>query len=316
VRNDGDLSVVTVVFERERSMLALQARSLDRYGTDVQRVFVVDNTKAGLSRTEADQVRGSFGGLADRVVVVASDDLAAVPPTDGWRRQQVLKLAASRMVETSHYLVLDAKSHLVRPLTAGSVVAPDGRARVNRMPFRQHALREALERSLRFYGLPVETYLDGYSATVPPFVLETEAVESMLTELVARSESPFPSAFLAADLTEFFAYTAFRLARGEALDDVYDFHQVPNPVIWARFAADDGVQRAVAAATAGPAPFFAIHRTAIARLSNTAVGLIAHLWAGCELFPDTHQAARWLRRERRNQRGWSLRAALHRGRGL
>jgi hypothetical protein len=309
---DLTLTLVTVVFERELEMLGLQARSVGLHGSasTLGRILVIDNTQAGMARVDRERLMTNYGPATSRVQILRSHDVATIPQTDGWRSQQVLKLAISARIDTPYYLILDAKTHLLTPLDVGDVLAPDGRARVNKMRFSEHALRPSLERALRWYGLPVDPYLNRFSATVPPFVMTTATATALVDNMVARTGQPFPEAFLNADLTEFFAYTAFSLSQGADLNELFDFHQVINPAVWARFANDAGIDLAVDAAAQDGSPFFSVHRDAYGLLSSYAQVRIAQLWFRAGLFSTEADARRWLARQGRRQRNTERQARL------
>src|SRR4051812_31598551 len=93
------LALVTVVFEAEYDLLALQARSLDAFldeGT-VERIIVIDNSRSGMSTSRRHSLLRAYGRHARLVDIVRNTEVAVVPPTIGWKSQQVLKL---RIAET------------------------------------------------------------------------------------------------------------------------------------------------------------------------------------------------------------------------
>jgi hypothetical protein len=67
-----------------------------------------------------------------RVVIHSDDEVfgTLVVKTGHWFRQQILKLAAHRVVESDFYLVLDADCFFVRPTSVDDLV-PGGRGRVS-----------------------------------------------------------------------------------------------------------------------------------------------------------------------------------------
>jgi len=64
-----------------------------------------------------------------RVVLHSDESVFASMNVRPWLRQQVLKLAANRVVDSDFYLVLDADCFFVRPTTASDLVT-EGRGRV------------------------------------------------------------------------------------------------------------------------------------------------------------------------------------------
>lgn len=82
---------------------------------------------------DADVVRAEVARLAPeriRVVIHTDDEVSSALKMRHWCRQQVLKLAAHKIVASDFYLVLDADCFFVRPTTEHDLVQ-DGRGRVS-----------------------------------------------------------------------------------------------------------------------------------------------------------------------------------------
>jgi hypothetical protein len=290
---------VTVTYDGEFELQLLQARSMQLYCPEalVHEVLVIDNSHPeGLDGDREARLRAAYGTLWNSVRWLPGSTVAKVPKTDGWRRQQVLKLAIGDRVETERYVVLDAKNHLVFPLKRSFLEAPDGRVRVNTLSFRQHPLRDSLERALHYFDLDVEPNLDRFTATTPPFVMQTGVVRGLLAEVARRGDGGFATSFLREGLTEFFAYTGYVLHRdpGGSLDDSFDSHQVLCPIVWDRYADDEGVTLAVEASRRIGGPFFGVHSRAMARLSEAARLLLGEFWCERALFPTRTAGADWI----------------------
>ena len=136
-------------------MLLLQARSMRLYcpADLAQAIIIIDNSDAGmLAKRRSKALLAEYGALSDRVRFVRARDIASVPPTDGWYKQQVLKLMVSSLVESERYVIFYAKSHFVFHLKREFLEAPDGRACVNVYSYEEHPLRPFLERTLAFMG--------------------------------------------------------------------------------------------------------------------------------------------------------------------
>ncbi|NTW39220.1 MAG: hypothetical protein HGA44_04910 [Cellulomonadaceae bacterium] len=288
------LAFVSVVFEAELWFQRLQARSMALYLSPdlVGEIVVIDNSVDGLDPGWVAALVKDYGPHAPLVRVLRPDDIVAIPAATGWRSQQVLKLCVAEQLSTRHYVVLDAKNHLVLPVDGDFFVAADGRPRVNTYGFADHPLRSSLERALTYVGLDPAGYVGRFTATVTPFVLDTAMVRSMIRAVEERAGRPFAAEFVAQGLTEFFLYTAWLLAQGSTIDELVDDHQVFCPTVWPRAANPDGVRAAIASVHDRRAPFFSVQRNALAALDRAGIELLAALWVERGLFASTEQVLR------------------------
>jgi hypothetical protein len=290
------LTFVSVVFEEEYRLLELQARSMGMFldPAAVAEIIVIDNSAGGMpGRVRADVVAG-YDGLADAVRVLRPRDITRVPGTIGWRAQQVLKLSVAHRVSTARYVVLDAKNHLIDAAGAALFVAPDGRPRVTAHGYERHALRPMIEHVLKYLGLDPTEHVERFTATITPFTFDTSLVAAMLRDIERRSGRPFAEEFVANDLTEFFLYTGWLIAGGRSLDDVYDIHQAPWPVVWPGSANRGGVEDAIARADERRSPGFAVHRKALAHLDGENAKTVARFWTDKHLFSSVGEAERFI----------------------
>jgi hypothetical protein len=314
------LSLVTVVFEEEVPLLQLQARSMARFLDPgaVDGIVVIDNSARGMPDRARAELLAGYGGLADAVRVLRPGDICRVPPTIGWRSQQVLKLSVAGRLATERFAVLDAKNHLIDTTDAGVFVAPDGRARATAHSYERHALRPMLEHVLTYLGLDPADHFGRFTGTITPFTFDTSLVVAMIRDLERRSGRSFADEFVANDLTEFFLYSGWLVAGGRSLEDVYDIQPTPWPAVWPASANCGGVEEAIDRAVERRSPGFAVHRKALARLDAGNAGRLAAFWAGRGLFPSVDEAERFIagfgRSYRRARVAKQLRELPHRAR--
>ncbi|ACQ79260.1 hypothetical protein Bcav_0999 [Beutenbergia cavernae DSM 12333] len=282
------ITYVTPVFEAEVELLALQARSLARHASSASlaEVLVLDNTARGLTSPTRDRLHEAYGPHAPAVRILRPREIAHIPGATGWRSQQVLKLAAAHLVRTPHYVTLDAKNHLVAPPDASFYVAPDGRARVPAYSFADHPLRPSLEHVLRYLELDPGRYVDHFTATTTPYVLETGLVRELMADLAERSGRTFAAEFLANDLTEYFLYAGWLIRRDGTVAAHVDASAAACPVVWPRTASSSGVADTVRRAREGDLPYFSVHRNAVPVLDGGAVAVLADYWAERGLVDD------------------------------
>jgi hypothetical protein len=278
-------SLVTVVFDAELSFLALQARSARLYANEqlIEAIFVINNARRPWSAHQTSVILDAYGPLQPLVTLLHHDELCDMPFTEGWRSQQVLKLAIASRIPTERYIVLDAKTHFVFPLTRPFLEAVDGRANVNVYSYVDHPLRGALEHVLKYLKLDPAPYLSEFTATVAPFTLYTNVVKIIISDLEKASNRSFAAEFVRSDLTEFFLYGGYLYRSGE-MHALYHFHQVFCPIIWEHTATPEGCEAAILTANTQQTPFFAVHRSAIVVADEKAAELIATFWASRQLF--------------------------------
>ena len=144
------------------------------------------------------RLRRAYGPLWNIVRVTTTADLVASRRGRGWRSQQAAKLAVSRQITTSHYVVLDAKNHLTAPTDSASFVALDGRAHGAFHPYREHPLRPSLQRTLGYLGATSEQIHEAttsFPPTATPFVFTTVLFRELLEGVESLSSAPLGVAF-------------------------------------------------------------------------------------------------------------------------
>ncbi|GEA81258.1 DUF6492 family protein [Cellulomonas uda] len=300
-----DLTFVTPVFEAELALLDLQARSFARHVPPGTHVVVLDNTRRGIRDVAA--LRARYGPHEAHVRVLRPADVTALPLTSGWRSQQVLKLAVAHLVETPHYVALDAKNHVVAPPDEHFFVAADGRPRVRAYAYTAHTLRPSLERVCRYLGLDPAPHVARFAATTTPFTLERATVLDLLADVEASAGRPFAQEFVAHDLTEFFLYAGWVARRDGTLERAMELTDDANPIVWPRTATVEGVRAVIASADG--LPVMGLHRDAVPRLSQQAAAELAALWARRGILDDeqegraliAHLQSRHARERRRRQ---------------
>ncbi|MGY3126523.1 hypothetical protein ACVWW9_000022 [Agrococcus sp. UYP33] len=295
------LTVVTVVFEPELALLHLQARSLAHFldPDGVAAIIVLDNCAGGMGRRARRAVLERFGpALAPRVSFLRTAQLGVDGGAAGWRSQQAAKLLVARRISTPHYVILDAKNHLIGRAGADDFVDATGAARGGTHSYAVHPLRESLERTLRHLGADddaVERLVADFPRTVTPFVVDTALARRMMDDIEAEAREPFADAFERAGLLEFFLYSGWCLLRGPGSPVNGD--TIPAPILWPAHANEDGAADAIREATETGAAWFAVHRRALARADAPTRRRIVRLWSDRGLMTPA-EATRFVRRFR------------------
>lgn len=231
------MDIVTVLCRRDLHNMVLQARSIRLFfdKRELGQVLVICNERSDpLRHEELQRITDELPG----VVFIRSEELLplrggplldacrlARNATRGWYTQQVLKLAASRLVASEFYLILDAKNHFVRPVCTTTFLADDGRALaeiglVSRM---QKEFNRVWRNCLDYFGIDPAIYPGDAIAPQTPFVARKDLVCDLMEDVEARQGAPFTDAILSRmpDLYEFLLLQAFAVHRHGSLHHLY-----------------------------------------------------------------------------------------------
>ncbi|WP_405218095.1 DUF6492 family protein [Agrococcus sp. Ld7] len=296
------ISFVTVVFEPEIALLRLQARSLARFLDEacVAEIVVLDNFVNGMRSGTRRRLLAEFGpALAPRVSIIRTSKLGVHHNTEGWRSQQAAKLLIAKHIDTEHYVILDAKNHLIAPASIRDFVDDTGRALGRTHPYSGHPLRGDLERTLRHLGADdaeVARALQDFPPTATPFVMETSLVLRMIRGVESAAAAPFAIAFERARLLEFFLYAGWSILREHRVP-INGAH-IPAAIIWPSRATEQGASDAIREVDEASAHWFSVHRRVLVRADAATRQRIIDFWVSRGLM-DTAEAGRFVRSFRR-----------------
>lgn len=294
---DQPMTIVTVVFEAEREMLILQARSLARHwpSTSVARILVIDNSERGPSGRWTRRLLQAYGPHRDRVEIVAATAFLTDAEAPGWIRQQIAKLAISEQIETPAYLVLDAKNHLVRDASSDDLSGPDGRWHLRRINYSSHPLRAHVSRVLDFLDLGTSLIAEPLPGTTTPFVFVTAEVRELWAALAEHGTGSAARTFTDAGLIEFVLYGTRLMQQGK-LEDLHDSEEIGCTTLWPRHRSTAQVSEVLKDGTRQP--FLAVHRSALARMSVGGSRRLVDFWITQGLFTSRWSTWSFLLRAR------------------
>lgn len=290
------LSIVTVVFEAEYALLQLQARSFHAFLEDgvADEIVVIDNSRRGMSKRRRASLLAAYGRHRETVKIRRNVDIARIPPSFGWRSQQVLKIQVADQIGSDAYVVLDAKNHLISQVGRSTFVTLAGRPRANFHSYRSHPLKGSLESILDYFDLEKPKRVTRFTSTTTPFILITQASRLLVAALERREGQPFAEIFVRQRFTEFFLYAAWLESAGVRLDSIYDDSGIENSTIWPRERRHDDVLRILRTLRSDGGSFLSVHRTALARADYSTTMLIVSLWRECGLFVSVSAAWRFV----------------------
>ncbi|MGR3371240.1 DUF6492 family protein [Pseudooceanicola nanhaiensis] len=318
-----DLTFVTITFREELELLRLQARSMAAFLPPdmVGEILVVVNDRDEAALGDAvEAMRAEYGALSGRLRVIPATRLfrwnvgprgplarlrrvQALHPRlalrspgtawrghGGWKIQQVCKLAIWREVSTPWTVLLDSKIHFMAPVPRSEFFAPDGRPRMICKDL-SDARMDWLAPSFAQFGLPPDAAGPRVADGIMPLPVATALLRDV-TEAVEAKSGPLQVLFAVhrKGETEAMLITAHCIARHGSLEAVFDTARPLPPVImrshdaaWVDAALDAVEQGAVS---------LALHRAAVARLTQAQRTRLAGLWRDRGLVGDAGDLAR------------------------
>lgn len=252
---DDQLTFVTVVYEGELPLLALQARSLVQFIEHhiiAQIIILVNDVdEESLIQKIKDDYLHFYGPLADRVRVVRSADVFTGPQrssllnrfltywaknpqlrfrkrrggwqcNNGWSMQQAFKLCSARVAHAKHIVLLDTKNVFVKQMRIGDFVDDMGKPRTNFVPI-ENLHRRWLPPSCKALGITYrEDLLAETTQFTTPFVMDRDILLELLESFETRHDSVqgiFARRFIKP--TEFMLINVYCRANYGALDKVF-----------------------------------------------------------------------------------------------
>jgi Family of unknown function (DUF6492) len=291
-------SLVTVAHKPDFPLLRLQARSLARYlSLDlIDDIYVIANGGLSESRDWHVPLLSDYGDLAHKITFLDTCQVATIPNSIyGYQSQQILKLMAATVVSSDRYMVLDAKNHLVFPLSL-ELYENDDRIRSIRVNYEGRPMRRFLDSSLRYFGVDVDDISRSFLPTITPFIFPTGVVNELITAVTRREGIPFPSAFNRLNTTEFLLFGGFLCSLPGGIEQFYSTPGPDCPVVWPEIAGSGqtAVQEVTERVRSERLPFFTVHRLAFPVLDDWSKNQIAALWTRRHLFESKEQALRFV----------------------
>lgn len=294
-------ALVTVFHKPDYPLLRLQARSLARYLSPdfIDEIYVIANDGLTGSHDWQLPLLSDYGRLGDKIRFLDASQVAPIPGSiDSYQSQQILKLMVGRVVSSDRYMVLDAKNHLVFPLSSESYENGD-RIRSIRVSYKgRRGIRPFLDSSLTYFGIDDEDIVRSFLPTITPFVFPTRVVNALTAIITQRERRPFPLAFNSLGTTEFLLFGGFLCSLPGGIGQFYDTSgpDYRHRVIWPEIAAKGqaGVEYVTAQVEDERLPFFTVHRHAFPLLDDKSKEAIASLWARRHLFESFERALRFV----------------------
>lgn len=298
-----NVSLVVVFYERELDMLALLAKSVGRHADAglVTEIVVVDNSynQPDLRARFEAKVISEFDKLTDVVRYVHAAELGVSPTSakDGYTTQQALKLEVSQVVTNEHYLVLDAKNHLISPLERPALFADDGRPKSEFTVFENNYLGRCRQTSFAYWGEEI-AFGEESLPTVTPYLMITDVVRAMLSEVRERSGFGVVDLIRENDRrTEFLLYAGF-ISSTIGMDKAYVAGPRPCATLYTKWPEKDEDVRRVLGTVERPDVYaMGIHARRYPQLTQEHAALVAQQWVGAGLVPDVDSGRELIARQ-------------------
>lgn len=228
------VTLVTIVCKKDLFMLETQIKSIVKYADwrAIKEHIIIFN--------EADDMRGFINNIVQScsysVPTNIVDGQALLSKENralrGWFTQQVMKLQASKLVNTRIYFVLDAKNHLVDQYHFKTLLS-DSKPIIYTQSSRG-GWQSAIEGACDVFSVREET-LHQYSAPITPFPMITEVVNQMHGELEMMGKSA-EEIICQKKSTEFLLYWVYLTAK--KLTSIYEpvnFRFCPHQTLFRSF---------------------------------------------------------------------------------
>jgi uncharacterized protein DUF6492 len=291
--------IVTVVYDEEVELLALQARSLSLFGRQlsIAKIYIVVNGRNQDSTIERlhSEVLPLYDSRSSQVHIIPGRDLTPYSENAaGWHTQQVIKIAVARIIETTHYVTFDAKNHLVRLIDDGVFFDPEGLPYF--CPASARGMTDHFMESARVCGIDGSQCIDWCFPTITPAVLYREHALG-LARFIEESRSISIGELICetgAWVTEYMLYFCYLTSQNKFAQL---YREGPRMVItlWAKFVKNPELfESFMVDAENGAAPFFSLHRLARPVLTKDQRQRISAYWQRLGLVSDIDDAAYFL----------------------
>ena len=220
-----EVTIVTVVFRKELPLLHLQARSIKLFAKiNLCKIIVITNDDFSKNEIrELDHLYKKIFKEEMKVEIISGEKLiykGYLNDILGWRAQQILKLIVCRNIESTYYLTLDSKNHLIRPLNNRDLFYK-GKPIAYVKKFPGPFWKEYIINCVKLFDLSHTEKLDYFMIPATPYMLITEEVNNLFIFLELK-KLPVIDAISKNGTTEFLLYY-FYLVRNNKAKTLYSF---------------------------------------------------------------------------------------------
>lgn len=247
--NDNKTTFATIAYKGDLRMLLLQMLSIDR-------LFDINQIKEHLIilNMKEEERNGNYTDLMYQIlktslsklyflkvkIILSSELLTLVEleRSEGQRSQQILKLRASKIVDTETYILLDAKNIFLRPTSLSDFIDGNGKffTKISKV---QPQWEDYVEQSFDILGVAIDDCIkNNVMPTITPYVMITNATKELVSELEKIGSGNINVCFEKkhGKITEFFLYFAYLIKTNQI--DCYQNVQFPCLTFFASYPSE------------------------------------------------------------------------------
>lgn len=273
------LPIASIFFRDDFRLQVLQALSIDRLipTEEISRYIVVVNdpdedTLAVKFRLFAN--RWLSPTLARKLEILTSAAVIGSYDRDDYYDQQAIKLSIAGRISEPHWLMLDAKNHLVHPATMG-LFFRDSKLLMNVENTGSYWSRY-LRKSLDAVDETAQELPERHLSSVTPIMMRTESVLELTAYLENRYSCGLPTALRKTGGTEFLLYYAWILKNGQM--ENFKVDDPPFKTLFTSWPQESKDIISFIASTGEDRPFLGVHRKRIRELEEGQVRELERKW--------------------------------------
>jgi hypothetical protein len=285
--SDDGFDIVVPVCLRDVGLLRLQARSINKFldpSFDGHIYVILNDWRYYLLRRRISKwLPAEYGQHSKKVIFCPFYCLGfQMRGYSGWIMQQICKLAISRHVTSSHYLVLDAKNQFVKPCGRRDFISPSGKALQTLDPWvpSDEPISEYFHESFSYFDLDPALLM--VPQPITPFVLATNVVRQLITYIEEREHTSL-SAFLTKRrrVAEFILYVAYLYQQYGNLGTFIDHAPDRSVTIWEAAAENSHcIEEHIERTNQENVLMFGAHPQLVQKLSASQLRKLEEFWRG------------------------------------
>lgn len=286
------MHIITVTYEKEFSLLNLQALSINKFWTDeIDRISIISNSNNIEIIKEIEEiVLPNYGRFSSKVDIIKSSDYIPDFETPSWRSQQYLKLVVSAESKSRNILILDSKNHFIRPVSKKDFISEEGLS-ISYME-KHISLKKYLDACLEFLNYK-GSYPQETLPCVTPYTVDASLVREVIYYCEKERGKKFIDIFFQENrmITEFFLIFAYLIEK-DLLSSYFKIRNRSNFVtlfrVWPETQAkwDWAINRL----NDNDVKAFGLHSGRVTKLSTEQRSEILNLWLKVGLFKNKENA--------------------------
>lgn len=302
-QNSEKIDLLTVTFEGDLGSFAMQARSIAIFfDPNLLNKFMVVWNSAAVPAPLLSVISSLPEWLSEKIEVILRHQICQTQSrAKGWQVQQVIKLKMLSLCEMPLVLVLDAKNHLINPVSREDLFSKSGLPFVAPVNYEaKHAFRALLEGGFSYFGIELtQRLLDMGLPTTTPYMMYRDVALNLIQEIERKEKKEFSYSFLEGALrhrsTEFLLYYSYCAVSNPSIESIYQFNEGGTVTFFKSSPRDQkGIEMQIRRALLPTTKFFAVHRVRMPNLCQMEIDAFSKLWAERGLFESEAAALEYI----------------------